>query len=72
MKKGIAIYGEAYEQTLFEGVLTDLFDDLKASILELVDIITDLIVNKESGYWLNEKSYIFNYFYNLDKALLFS
>lgn len=72
IRKGITIYGKDYEQTLFEGVLTDLFEDLKASIMELVDIITEQIVNKESGYWMMEKTYIFNHFLNLNKAELFT
>ncbi len=70
-RKGKIVYGENYEQTLFEGVLTDMFDVFKQSILELVDIIVDSITIKEHHYWLKEKNYIFNYFYNLDKAKLF-
>lgn len=70
-KKGISIYGDDYEQTLFEGVLTDLFDDFKSSVLDLVDSIKDLITKREGDYWLIEKSYIFHYFYNLDKTKLF-
>ena len=65
------MYGEDYEQTLFEGVLTDLYDDLKASVLELVDAIKKLITEKECYYWMIERNYIFNYFYNLDEAELF-
>ena len=70
--KGIKKYGDDYEQTLFEGVLTDLFDVLKASVLELVDIIIELITEREHYYWFREKNYIFNYFCNLDKTKLFS
>lgn len=70
-KKGIATYGENYEQTLFEGVLTDMFDEFRKSILELVDIVVELVTIKESCYWLREKPCIFNYFFNLDKESLF-
>ena len=70
-KNGKAIYGEDYEQTLFEGVLTDVFDLFKQSILELVDIIVDLITHKECHYWLWEKNYIFNYFNNLNREEIF-
>ena len=72
VKKGKAVYGEDYERTLFEGVLTDLFDVFKASVLELVDIIVELITVREHYYWLSEKNYIFYYFYNLDKTKLFT
>lgn len=72
VKKGKAVYGEDYERTLFEGVLTDLFDVFKASVLELVDIIVELITVREHYYWLREKNYIFYYFYNLDKTKLFT
>lgn len=72
VKKGKAVYGEDYERTLFEGVLTDLFDVFKASVLELVDIIVELITVREHYYWLREKNYIFYYFYNLDKTRLFT
>jgi len=71
VKKGKAVYGEDYERTLFEGVLTDLFDVFKASVLELVDIIVELITVREHYYWSREKNYIFYYFYNLDKTKLF-
>ena len=71
-RKGKAIYGDNYEQTLFESVLTDLFDVLRVSVLELVDIIIDLITEREHYYWLSEKNYIYNYFYNLDKTKLFT
>ncbi len=70
--KGKIIYGDDYDQTLFEGILSDLFNVLKQSILELVDIIVELITTKEHYYWLWEKNYIFNYFYNLDKSRLFT
>lgn len=70
--KGIKKYGDDYDQTLFEGVLTDLFDVLKASVLELVDIIIELITEREHYYWFREKNYIFNYFCNLDKTKLFT
>ena len=72
VKKGKAVYGEDYERTLFEGVLTDLFDVFKTSVLELVDIIVELITVREHNYWLSEKNYIFCYFYNLDKTKLFT
>lgn len=72
IKKGKSIYGDDYEHTLFEGVLTDLFDVLRASVLELVDIIIELITGSEHYYWLREKNYIYNYFYNLDKTKLFT
>ena len=72
VKKGKGVYGEDYERTLFEGVLTDLFDVFKASVLELVDIIVELITVREHDYWLREKNYIFYYFYNLDKTKLFT
>jgi hypothetical protein len=71
-RKGKAKYGDAYEQTLFDGVLTVLFSDFKASVLEIVDFITELVLVKEKYYWLKEKNYIFNYFNNLDKQSLFS
>lgn len=70
-KRGIQKYGDDYEQTLFEGVLTDMYDELKVSILETVDRIIDFITVKERHYWLHEKNYIFNYFFNLDKTRLF-
>ena len=70
-KKGNSKYGDDYNQTLFEGVLTDLFDDFKSSVLDLVDSIKDLITQRERNYWFLEKSYIFNYFFNLDKTQLF-
>lgn len=71
-RKGKARYGEDYEQTLFEGVLTDLFNDFKVSVMELIDFITALVTSKESDYWSMEKNYIYNYFNNLDKQSLFS
>lgn len=71
-RKGKAKYGDDYEQTLFEGVLTDMFTDFKASVLELVDYITELVTVKESFYWLMENNHIFNYFNNLDKDRLFT
>lgn len=64
-------YGEAYEQTLFEGILTDLFDKFKDSVLEIVDRIKELVTQKESDYWWRERNYIFHYFYNLDRDSLF-
>ena len=64
-------YGEAYEQTLFEGILTDLFDKFKDSVLEIVDRIKELVTQKESEYWWRERNYIFHYFYNLDRDSLF-
>lgn len=69
---GIKKYGEDYEHTLFEGILTDLFDDLKSTILEVVDRMVEIVTVKESFYWLVERTYIFNYFNNLDKSILFS
>lgn len=69
--KGKKIYGEDCEQTLFEGVLTDLQDEFKDSILELLDKIIDLISVKESYYWLLNKPYIYYYFSGLDKKDLF-
>lgn len=69
---GVKKYGDDYEHTLFEGVLTDLFDDLKASILEVADRMIELVTEKEGFYWLVERNYIFNYFNYLDKSKLFS
>lgn len=71
-KKGIERYGKDYEQTLFEGVLTELFDELKDTVLELVDRIKELVTVKEYFYWWSEKNYILNYFFNIDKEKLFS
>ena len=68
---GIAKYGEPYEQTLFEGVITDMFNEFERSVLELVDVIFKLITEKERHYWMMEGTYIFNYFINLDKSELF-
>lgn len=70
-EKGRNKYGEAYEQTLFERILTDLFDKFKISVLELVDKIKELVTYKESDYWWCEKNYIFHYFLYLDKDALF-
>lgn len=70
-KKGKEKYGGNYAHTLFEGVLTELFADFKTAVLELVDRIVELVTKKESHYWSMEKSYIFNYFFNLDKESLF-
>lgn len=72
VSKGKKFYGDDYEKTLFEGVLTDMFDVFKASVFELVDIIVDLVTTKELYYWIIEKTYIFNYIKNIDKATLFS
>lgn len=69
--RGIKKYGEDYDQTLFEGVLTDLFEELKSSILEIIDRIAELVTEKEHYYWMREKSYVFNYFFNLKKDTLF-
>lgn len=69
--KGKKIYLEDCEQTLFDGVLTDLQDEFKDSILELLDKIIDLISVKESYYWLLNKPYIYYYFSGLDKKDLF-
>lgn len=69
--KGKLKYGDDYNQTLFDGVITDLFDEFKASVLDLVDNIIDLITNRERYYWLIEKNYVFYYFNNLDKKTLF-
>lgn len=71
-KKGVERYGNDNEQTLFEGVLTDLFDELKDTVLDLVDKIKELVTVKEHYYWLEEKKYIVDYFYNIDKVNLFS
>lgn len=71
VKIGKDKYGDDYNQTLFEGVLTDYFDEFKESVLELIDIIIALITEKERYYWLVEKNYIYNYFNNLDTADLF-
>lgn len=68
---GVEKYGDDYEQTLFEGVLTDLFKLFKTSLLELIDYIVDLVTVKESFYWAREKNYIFNYFLNINKSTLF-
>lgn len=70
-EKGRDKYGEAYEQTLFEGILTDLFDEFKKSVLEIVDKIKELVVNKERYFWLEDKYYIFNYINNTNKDALF-
>lgn len=70
--KGNNKYGDDYNNTLFEGVLTDLFDDLKATILDIADRFIELVTKKESFYWLVKRNYIYNYFYNLDKSTLFS
>lgn len=72
VKKGNAMFGDNYEQTLFEQVLTDLFDEFKQSILEIITIITDLVTMKEYDYWFRERNYIYNYFNNLDKSKLFA
>lgn len=72
VKKGNAMFGDNYEQTLFEQVLTDLFDEFKQSILEIITIITDLVTKKEYDYWFRERNYIYNYFNNLDKSKLFA
>ena len=72
VSKGKGMYGDDYEQTLFERVLTDMFDVFKQSVLELVDIIVALVTNKERPYWLWEKNYIFNYFINFSKSTLFT
>ena len=72
VKKGNAMFGDNYEQTLFEQVLTDLFDEFKQSILEIITIITDLVTKKEHDYWFRERNYIYNYFDNLDKSKLFA
>lgn len=64
-------YGNPYEQTLFEGVLTNMFDVFKESVLELVDIIKKMITSREQEYWMKEKNYIFWYFLNLDEKILF-
>ena len=71
IKKGKKIYGDDYEQTLFEGVLTDMFNAFKQSVLEIVDIIIELVTIKECHYWLYKRNYIFNYFNNLNKEHLF-
>lgn len=70
-KKGQVKYGDNYENTLFEGVLTELFDDFKKAVLEIVNRIIELVTKKESYYWLIEKIYIFNYFSNIDTKKLF-
>lgn len=70
-KKGNEQYGEDYEHTLFEGVLTELFEDFKSAVLELVNKVIELITEKERDYWMMEKNYIFNYFSNLDEENLF-
>lgn len=69
--KGNSIYGDDYENTIFEGVLTDLFDEFKKSVLEIIDIVTDIVTKKEIDYWYTEKYYIFCYFQGLDKTSLF-
>lgn len=69
--KGREKYGDTYDQTLYEGILTDLFDEFKDSVLEIVDRIKELVTQKESDYWWRERNYIFHYFYNLNKDALF-
>jgi hypothetical protein len=64
-------YGDPYNQTLFEGVLTDRFDVFKKSVLELVGVIKETIIKKEQVYWMKEKNYIFNHFLNLKEKTLF-
>lgn len=71
VRKGIEKYGNDYENTLFEGVLTDAFNEFKQSVLELVDIIISLITDKERFYWMIEKPYVFLFISNFEKTELF-
>lgn len=71
-KRGEEKYGDPYEQTLFEGILTDFYDEFKQSILEIVDITKELVTKKECFYWMLEKKYIFDFFKNVDKDGLFA
>ena len=70
-KIGRTKYGDAYEQTLFEGVLTDFYDEFKTSVMEVFDKVKELVTKKEGYFWLKERTYIFNYFINTDKDLLY-
>jgi len=71
-KKGENRYGEAYEQTLYEGILTELYDEFKLSLKEIVEIIKELVTAKERHYWLMERKYIFDFFLHLDEDNLFA
>lgn len=70
-KIGRTKYGDAYEQTLFEGILTDFYDEFKTSVMEVFDKVKELVTKKEGYFWLKERTYIFNYFINTDKDLLY-
>ena len=71
-KRGEEKYGDPYEQTLFEGILTDFYDEFKQSVLEIVDITKELVTKKERFYWMLKKKYIFDFFKNVDKDGLFA
>lgn len=71
-KRGEKKYGYPYEQTLFEGILTDFYEEFKQSVLEIVDITKELVTKKERIYWMLEKKYIFDFFSNMRKDSLFT
>lgn len=70
-ERGKTKYGDAYEHTLFEGVLTDIYDEFKASVVEIFDIIKELVTQKERYYWLMERFYVFNCINNMNIDKLF-
>ena len=71
-KNGENKYGEAYEHTLYEGILTDFFDEFKESVLEIFDKIKELVTVKERYYWLMEERIIYKYIVNMEKETLFA
>ena len=70
-ERGKTKYGDAYEHTLLEGVLTDIYDEFKASVVEIFDIIKELVTQKERYYWLMERFYVFNCINNMNIDKLF-
>lgn len=71
-KRGEEKYGDPYEQTLFEGILTDFYDEFKQSVLEIVDTTKEIVTKKERFYWMLEKKYIFDFFKNVDRDAIFA
>ena len=48
--------------TIFEGILTEFYDEFEVSVVEVFDKIKELVTEKESYYWAFERHYVFDLF----------